>query len=436
MSIVNQVTSTSSAVSASQGIGSKGKAVTGASGVFGQSLSKSMNGEMESAQTSSLTLEGGNSLFSLISNEDEEDTLIKIVDSIFSDRESLDLAFENNPEMLQNLEALIQQIYSLLNGMHKESPDNPELVNANSITSIDLSEHPTVARFVLQDALTQIITIVREPKILGVKEQTEFRHLIQQIQNQLQDSGMDVTNEGWKALNSLLSSEADAEIKTSNHLEKFEQIKLVSSQNPNPHNDLETATSEIFDVENDQGIITAGELSLRTSGTKILKSAEPVMQASNFAKDMTQFVVGKLDIVQKDGLSEAIISLRPEHLGKLDVQISMQNGHLVARFMTEHTMAKDLLEQQIMQLRTSLQSQGIQVERIEVTQNSSLGSQMNQDGGRQSGGHSQQQRRSREREEHSEEAILTASIQEELRNWRSDHEEENLVVRDSFTAEA
>ncbi|PYY26780.1 flagellar hook-length control protein FliK [Paenibacillus illinoisensis] len=436
MSIVNQVTSTSAAVPASQGTGAKGKAVTGASGVFGQSLSKSMNGEMESAQTSSLTLGGGNTLFSLISNEDEEDSLIKIVDSIFSDHESLDSALENNPEMLQNLQVLIQQIYSLLNGMQKDSPDNLEVVNANSISNLDLSEHPTVARFVLQDALTQIITIVKEPKVLGIKDQTEFRHLIQQIQSQLQDSGMDVsTNEGWKMLNSLLSSEADAKIKTSNHLEEFEQIRLVSSQNSNPHNDLETGTSEIFGEENDKGIITAGELSLRTSGTKVLKSAEPVMQASNFAKEMTQFVVGKLDIVQRNGLSEAIISLRPEHLGKLDVQISLQNGHLVARFMTEHTMAKDLLEQQIMQLRTSLQSQGIQVERIEVTQNSSLGSQMNQDGGRQSGGHSQQQRRSREREEHSEEAILTASMQEELRNWRSDHEEGNLV-RDSFTAEA
>lgn len=47
----------------------------------------------------------------------------------------------------------------------------------------------------------------------------------------------------------------------------------------------------------------------------------------------------------------------------------MQNGHLVAQFMTEHSGAKDMLEQQMNQLRAALQSQGLQVEKLEVTQN-------------------------------------------------------------------
>lgn len=120
----------------------------------------------------------------------------------------------------------------------------------------------------------------------------------------------------------------------------------------------------------------------------------------------------------------------------MDVQITMQNGQLVARFMTEHTMAKDMLEQQMTQLRSSLQAQGIQVERLEVTQNSSIGSQMYQDGGRQPGSNSQQQRRSREREEQSDDAIATAGIQEELRNWRSEQVEGNELQRDTFSAKA
>jgi flagellar hook-length control protein FliK len=147
-------------------------------------------------------------------------------------------------------------------------------------------------------------------------------------------------------------------------------------------------------------------------------------------------VVNKLDIVQQKGFSEATISLRPEHLGKLDVQITLQNGQLVARFMTEHVMAKDMLEQQMMQLRSSLQSQGIQVERLEVTQNSSLGSEMYQDGGRQQGNQSQQQRRSRERGEHTDEAVTAAGLQEELRSWRSEQVEGGEMQRDSFSAEA
>lgn len=61
---------------------------------------------------------------------------------------------------------------------------------------------------------------------------------------------------------------------------------------------------------------------------------------------------------------------------------------------------------------------------------------MYQDGGRQPGSNSQQQRRSREREEQSDDAIATAGIQEELRNWRSEQVEGNELQRDTFSAKA
>ncbi|MCZ4141353.1 hypothetical protein BZG17_26375, partial [Escherichia coli] len=62
--------------------------------------------------------------------------------------------------------------------------------------------------------------------------------------------------------------------------------------------------------------------------------------------------------------------------------------------------------------------------------------QMYQDGGRQPGGNSREQRRSREREEQTDDSITVANLQEELRNWRSEHAEESDLPRDSFTAKA
>ncbi|KAA8784632.1 flagellar hook-length control protein FliK [Paenibacillus sp. 4624] len=399
-------------------------------------------------------------LSSLFVDTDSSDLMGKL-EKLFGDLDTLDKALENDPSMLAGLQSLIQQLYALLS---KDSDGNQQAssseVGSNldqateSVSAVDLSQHPAAVRFVLQDVLTQLSTQVLKQDSNVVKQAPEFQQLLQQLQSQLKEAGVETDGKkGWSELKSILdtfSAIKDASVQSLNvapttvHKTDAKATQITASAGVQTESKATTVTvkadsAPVTDAESvihHSNIVTAGELSLRSSGTAVSKPAEPVMQATNFAKEMTQFVVSKLDIVNQKGFSEATISLRPEHLGKLDVQITLQNGQLVARFMTEHVMAKDMLEQQMMQLRSSLQSQGIQVERLEVTQNSSLGSEMYQDGGRQQGNQSQQQRRSRERGEHTDEAVTSAGLQEELRNWRSEQVEGNEILRDSFTAEA
>lgn len=365
-----------------------------------QSLSGDATAENSSAAAASLT--ANPLMFTFAASEDGEQTSITdILSSLFADLDSLDEALENDPSLLGDLQSLIQQMYAQLDnnaGIQADGSNEPTSEAGNAASAIDLAEHPAAVRFVLQDVLTQLIAGMNEPDSTVVKNAPEFKHLLQSLQSQLQDAGVDTSlNKGWTELKSILDTLAVAkdqavQVAPTNQTSKQDsvasQVLVAAASNTGIKVTAETDSTpianEALEVDH-SSIITAGELSLRSSGTSAGKPAEPVMQASQFAKEMTQFVVNKLDIVQQKGFSEATISLRPEHLGKLDVQITLQNGQLVARFMTEHTMAKDMLEQQMMQLRSSLQAQGIQVERLEVTQNSSLGSQMYQDGGRQPG---------------------------------------------------
>ncbi len=114
------------------------------------------------------------------------------------------------------------------------------------------------------------------------------------------------------------------------------------------------------------------------------KQVPILMQAQNFAEDFSQFMLKSIKINEVSGISEAKISLVPEHLGKLDVQLTMHNGQLVAQFFAENAHAKDLLEGQMQQLRTVLQNQGIQVDKLQVSQQSGMHSQMFQEQNRQS----------------------------------------------------
>ncbi|MFC5472018.1 flagellar hook-length control protein FliK [Cohnella suwonensis] len=99
-----------------------------------------------------------------------------------------------------------------------------------------------------------------------------------------------------------------------------------------------------------------------------MPASVPVQQ---FAEQMEKFLVKQFQLTQGNGTSEAKLSLTPEHLGQVDIRIVMHNGQVTAQFMTESAMAKDMLENQMSQLKASLSGQGLNVERLEVVQQSS-----------------------------------------------------------------
>jgi len=85
-------------------------------------------------------------------------------------------------------------------------------------------------------------------------------------------------------------------------------------------------------------------------------------------------LVKQFQLTQGNGISEAKLKLTPEHLGQVDIRIVMNNGVLTAQFIADSPAAREMLENQMAQLRASLSGQGLQVERLEVVQPSSASS--------------------------------------------------------------
>lgn len=114
-----------------------------------------------------------------------------------------------------------------------------------------------------------------------------------------------------------------------------------------------------------------GDTAILPAGGQANASASAQVPVQQFAEQMGKFLVKQFVLTQGNGASEAKISLHPEHLGQVDIKIVIQNGLLTAKFMTENGAARELLEAQMSQLRTALQGQGLQVEKVEVVQQSS-----------------------------------------------------------------
>lgn len=126
-------------------------------------------------------------------------------------------------------------------------------------------------------------------------------------------------------------------------------------------------------------IVTIGDLQKAQQATIPVDKVPTTINTANFAEEMTEHVLKNMKITMAEGFSEAKLSLFPKNLGHIDVRISMQDGQLIAQFAADSLAGKQMLESQLPQLRHALQTQGLQVEKLEVTQNQNMQSSMFQD---------------------------------------------------------
>ncbi|WP_166237969.1 flagellar hook-length control protein FliK [Paenibacillus turpanensis] len=128
------------------------------------------------------------------------------------------------------------------------------------------------------------------------------------------------------------------------------------------------------------------------------------VQADQFADEVSRFLFKGFSITDAKGFSEAKLILRPEHLGQVDVRVSVQNGQVVATFAAETLQGKESIESQLASLRNALQNQGLQIAKIEVSHQPQFASQQFQEG-RQQQASQQQARQQRNGNEASSDSI-------------------------------
>lgn len=92
------------------------------------------------------------------------------------------------------------------------------------------------------------------------------------------------------------------------------------------------------------------------------------VNANQLTQQVTQLFVSKMQLTQTNGIHEAKLILNPQSLGQVDVTITSQNGVITAQFHAETQAGKELLDNQLPQLRAALTQQGLQVDRLEVNQ--------------------------------------------------------------------
>lgn len=472
---VTQVNVTKTGTANSLWYGSTGKTEAGQSTAlsFDQKLLAMLlgNAQPQDGQAASqlLTLAGIQKNAEAVSSEEADSTLATMIEGLLQQLPKLDDALQADPSLMAALQGWLQNVQSLLQQTSTQQVASAASEEPQGLPV--LAQQPETMRFAVQDALVQLLTAAGSNADVGNMTASAQGHAatmldtLQGILDSLPETtetklnvgkgpepaggmhprvlmaeqGEGANPQGSSGSNGDASNRGDAQtvqhsLKTGSNAAAI-HYSSQTIETETAIDGLTVGPKEQEDSVPTGQIVTAGQLALRDSGVNTIKHVAKPVPVEHFAKEMSGFLVNKLEIVNLKGVSEARISLYPEHLGHVDVRITMQNGQLTAQFMTEHAFAKESLEQQMAQLRSALQSQGLQVSKLEVTQNTALSSHMYHDG-RQSGGGAGQQQSEKRRPLTEDDALAIRDINEEWNEWIAEVRAKEQSYGSSFVARA
>lgn len=439
----------SSSVSSPSGSGKASAAGQSTAGVsFDATLAYQMNSSGNSASTTSTEVAAKlESLLTQYSSETDAslEGLMELLQGLLQELDTMDQALMEDPALLQELQNWLTQANVMLSGAASQAQEN---AGGNEMSP--LASRPETIRFAVQDTISQLASMLSKSGQVDLNTEAAVKQLVQSFHGLLvQGTGTGETKASGSFDHILAQKQPDAAQPTvSTNTSGQSASSQTTGQANAKWSSLTTSTqvegpaSEFMMNEGvsllEQGTVTAGQLALR-SGTQVaVKPAAPPVPVENFSSEMTSFIINKLEIVKQTGFTEARISLNPEHLGQVDIKLTMQNGQLIAQFMTRSTDAKELIDQQMAQLRSALIAQGLQIEKIEVTQSSQpSNANLYQDGRQPGSGQQQSQHRSKEKDRPSDDAVLAANLTEELNDWIAEHQaDDERVQAGTFTAKA
>lgn len=118
--------------------------------------------------------------------------------------------------------------------------------------------------------------------------------------------------------------------------------------------------------EDAQGNLFAQQTNDQTIGSFSESISEPMQPHGYNTQQIMEQIMDYLKVEIKPDMSQLEMQLHPESLGTLNIQVSNKNGLVTAQFTTQDENVKHVIESQLVQLKDTLNEQGIKVQAIEV----------------------------------------------------------------------
>ena len=212
--------------------------------------------------------------------------------------------------------------------------------------------------------LNEVMAAVQKPEQNNVQPK-ELQQIVQLLKlAQLAGSKVDTVYQQEVQLASL----KDALLTLANEAQKLAGTEQSTSKNTTFQQVIQQGQQTTVKVETDTQ--TAGHLQQQVTHTKnvtVTLPAEKPAQSDALLKEI-QNLINRSQLSGQPGNMKLLLKLFPENLGQIRIELVQKDGVMTARLLATTAMGKELLENNINQLKAGFVSQNIQMERIDVAQ--------------------------------------------------------------------
>ena len=263
-----------------------------------------------------------------------------------------------NPEQLDKVTEAIKMLPEEIKALIQE---NPKMAldflkdNLNFLAkTIDLSKEQLMS---IENSLTALL------ETIGASEDINLDKLINLQKTQIQNNNLNIKAEPKKEVATVDLTDINVEL---NALKAQPNVvSQQSSMSSNVFSDSQSENLEFMQTDKIDGFdLTGGKI---FSNTMLMNSVKKVDVRNNQFMQMISKIADEIRLTVDKNKNEMTIKLQPETLGKLTVKISSENGVMNASFFAENDKAKTMIENNMIELKNSLEKQGIQVQNLTVT---------------------------------------------------------------------
>ncbi|MDY6843856.1 MAG: flagellar hook-length control protein FliK [Thermodesulfobacteriota bacterium] len=255
----------------------------------------------------------------------------------------------------------------------EEKQTEPEILPKELLTLIEKTSTQPLTSEKLHENQT---AIQNEISPVMVKENVEMHPIFTlPLHNSLKKEKWHVIDESRKGLslitpgenahhtnlmNKILSDNEGLALYTLTEKEYTESMKDVFTNIDNFNNTVFNKTEETLKLVN-----------YEPATGKVLDSPSPqntlrIPYLQPLENNIISQIIGKIHLDSREGVQRLNLQLQPETLGRLHLEITIKDNHVVANIFTENPLVKDIIEANLHVLRSSLYDQGFKINECHV----------------------------------------------------------------------
>lgn len=264
-----------------------------------------------------------------------------------------DLLGITNEQLIQTLQQLMGETEQEITDIWSIIEQAPQILNdvLTALKSIQQGEPSAVESKELQ----QIIQLLKLAELAGSKLDTVYRQEDQLAK--LKEALLALANEA----KIIMDSEASTK-KANAFVQVVQQVTQQSSQQS------QQGQQTTVKVESDtQPAVPIQQQTIQTKTVTITLPAEKPAQSEALIKEI-QNLINRSQLSGQQGNMKLFLKLFPENLGQIRIELVQKDGVLTARLLATTAIGKELLENNINQLKAGFVAQNIQMDRIDVAQ--------------------------------------------------------------------